>query len=173
MNADVMLKRVEMRRVVIFGNSGSGKSTLAKKYTARYELPHLDLDTLAWNDTNPPSRKPLEDSARQIARFIEKNNEWVVEGCYSDLLNLISNRATELIFLNPGVETCIENCKNRPWEPHKYRSKEEQDKNLEMLLNWVRQYSIRDDEFSLASHRKLFDEFVGEKTEYTSNDRIA
>lgn len=162
-----------MRRVVIFGNSGSGKSTLAKAYVSKYRLAHLDLDVLAWQNTDPPQRRPLKDSADEIARFIEENKEWVIEGCYADLLSLALNKANEAIFLNPGVETCIDNCRNRPWEPHKFGSAAEQDKNLEMLLAWVRQYPIRDDEFSLTSHRRLLDGFAGPKVEFLTNERNA
>jgi hypothetical protein len=42
-----------------------------------------------------------------------------------------------------------------------------------MLLGWVQQYSVRDDEFSLAAYQKLFNEFDGTKTEFKSNDRNA
>ena len=48
---------------------------------------------------------------------------------------------------------------------------EEQDKNLEMLLSWVKQYPDRVDEFFLKSHQKLFNDFAGKKTEYLSNQR--
>lgn len=160
-----------MKRVVIFGNSGSGKSTLANYLAAKYELPHLDLDTLAWQDTDPPTRKPLSDSAGKIDRFLDGKQEWVIEGCYADLLVLVLEKANEALFLNPGIETCISNCRKRPWEPHKYKSIEEQNGKLAMLLDWVKQYPIRNDEFSLVSHQKLFNEFAGKRTEYNSNDR--
>jgi len=160
-----------MKRIIIFGNSGSGKSTLAMQYASKKNLTHLDLDILAWEDTNPPTRKVLKDSAAIINQFIEKNKSWVIEGCYSDLLSVALNNATEIIFLNLDIETCIKNCKKRPWEPHKYQSIEKQNENLEMLLDWVKQYPIRKDEFSLESHQHLFNTFDGHKTEYNSNDR--
>ncbi len=40
-----------------------------------------------------------------------------------------------------------------------------------MLIDWIKQYDVRDDEFSLKAHRELFDNFGGKKVEYTSNDR--
>jgi len=160
-----------MKRIIIFGNSGSGKSTLAAEYAGKYKLPHLDLDTLAWKASSPPERKSLEDSSFEIDEFMKKNKNWLVEGGYSDLLGLIIDRADKVIFLNPGVEVCIENCKSRPWEPHKYESAEKQNQNLEMLLGWVRQYPMRDDEFSLISHQNLFTQFAGDKVEYKSNNR--
>ena len=162
-----------MRRVVVFGNSGSGKSTLAKDYSDNFGLSHLDLDVLAWRDTQPPTRLPREESAAKVQHFLDNNEDWIIEGCYSDLLGLVLGEASEIIFLNPGEETCVRNCRLRPWEPHKYASPEEQSRNLNMLIDWVRQYSIRADEFSLATHQKLFNEFCGIKTEFNSNDRNA
>jgi len=161
-----------MKKIMIFGNSGSGKSTLAKECAEKYKLSHLDLDILAWENTNPPTRKPLSDSICEIGQFIEKNESWVIEGCYSDLLGVVIEKTNEIIFLNPGIETCISNCRNRPWEPHKYNTKEEQDNNLEMLLSWIKQYPDRNNnECSLSSHQRLFNEFSGKKTEYPSNQR--
>jgi len=160
-----------MYRIVVFGNSGSGKSTLARQFSSKHGLAHLDLDTLAWQDTSPPARRPIEDSFAEITQFVSTHQSWVIEGCYSDLLSLATKTASEVIFLNPGVGTCMANCRNRPFEPHKYQSQEEQDKNLDMLLDWVREYPERVDEFSLKSHQKLYSDFAGKKTEYLSNTR--
>jgi len=154
-----------MKNILIFGNSGAGKTTLAKKLQHEFNLKHLDLDILAWTKSSTPTRKPLSQSINDIDTFLEDANDWVVEGCYADLLEYVANKANELIFLNPGVDICIKNCQNRPWEPHKYVSKEEQDKNLDMLIDWVREYELRDDEFSLKQHRIVYDSFSGNKNE--------
>ena len=153
-----------MRKILIFGNSGSGKSTLAKQLSTDEGLAHLDLDTIAWLPSIPPERESLSVSKGKIVQFVQENDKWVIEGCYSDLLKLASPFANEMIFLNLSVEKCIEHCRYRPWEPHKYKSKQEQDKNLEMLIDWIRKYPVRTDEFSLLAHQKLFDEFKGKKT---------
>ena len=157
-----------MKKILIFGNSGSGKSTLAKKLRTSFGLQHLDLDILAWEETQPPTRKDLSESIATLDDFILKHNNWVIEGCYADLLMYVSQSANEIIFLNPGNEICIERCKNREWEPHKYESKDAQDKNLEMLMEWVSEYDKREDEFSLKSHKFLFSSFVGKKNEVTN-----
>jgi adenylate kinase family enzyme len=162
-----------MERIVIFGNSGSGKSSLAKALSARHGVAHLDLDVIAWEAERPGVRAAAGESARALLRFIEASDGWVVEGCYSGLLKVAAARCTELIFLNPGVEACVENCKARPWEPHKYESGEAQDANLRMLVRWVREYETRDDEFSLREHRALFDAHAGPKVEYRSNAEAA
>ncbi len=156
-------------RILIFGNSGAGKSTLAQHLAALERLEHLDLDDLAWASADPPIRREPRDSARDIGRFMDEHPGWIIEGCYADLLAVAARRCTRMIFLNPGIEACIENCRARPWEPHKYASAEEQNASLEMLIDWVRQYETRDDVFSLASHRRLFDGFSGDKIEHRSN----
>ena len=159
-----------MKRILIFGNSGAGKSTLAKKICEAYQIAHLDLDVLAWLDTNPPERKPLIESTREIEKFLSINNGLVIEGGYADLLESLTSVANEVVFLNPGIDICVKHCKTRPWEPHKYDTKEEQDKNLEMLVGWVKQYYEREDVFSLKSHRALYSSFSINKTELLADE---
>lgn len=153
------------RRIVVFGNSGSGKTTMALELVREHGLAHLDLDQLAWR--SPGARLPVAESRQAIRAFIDRHPEWVIEGCYADLLETVLPFCTELRFINPGVDACISNCISRPWEPDKYPSKEAQDRNLDFLLGWVRQYETRDDEYSLARHRDLFDGFAGTKVEIT------
>jgi adenylate kinase family enzyme len=161
-----------MPRIVIFGNSGSGKSTLAREKADQLGCAHFDLDTVAWDEgRRPPTRRSLPASEAAIDSFLAAHEHWIVEGCYADLLALVVPRCDELIFLNPGVAVCQANCRDRPLEPHKYRSPAEQDANLAMLLAWVAEYPRRTDEFSLQAHRRLFDAFDGRKIEYTSNER--
>jgi adenylate kinase family enzyme len=157
-----------MKKILIFGNSGSGKSTLAKELSREHALAHLDLDKLAWLPKMPPTRRPIAESTREIEHFASSHSNWVIEGCYADLLQVVVPLCSEMIFMNPGIEVCVNNCKSRPWEPHKYSSKEEQDANLEMLIGWVKNYATRKDEFSLFAHRSLFDNFKGKKLERTS-----
>ena len=136
-------------------------------------MPHLDLDVLAWEPTTPPERRAIDESAREIRAFMEASDAWVIEGCYADLLEVTLARCTRLVFLNPGVEACIANARARPWEPHKYATKEAQDANLEMLVGWIRDYETRRDVFSLGAHRALFDGYAGDKVELTSREAIA
>lgn len=158
-----------MRRILLFGNSGSGKSTLAASL-ANAELTHLDLDSLAWLPTQPPQRMPLAESKALIDEFTSNNESWVIEGCYTDLLEMLADKATEVVFLNLPIEQCLKNASSRPWEPHKYASKEAQDANLEMLKDWIVQYEHRDDVFSLAAHTGFYEGFSGTKTCILANE---
>jgi len=154
-----------VKKILIFGNSGSGKSTLAAYLAAAHGIAHLDLDSLAW--ASPGVRKSFDESAGELRQFLADNAAWVIEGCYGSLIEVAATDCNELHFLNPGVAACLANNLHRPWEPHKYESSAAQDKNLDMLQNWVREYESRDDEYSLQYHRQIFDRYDGEKYEHT------
>lgn len=159
-----------MARILIFGNSGSGKSTLAQSLSVNRGLAHLDLDTLAWLPTNPPQRQAVSESALSIEHFTAQHSRWVIEGCYTDLLELLAPAATEILFMDLDVEACVSNARQRPWEPHKYSSKAAQDANLDMLIGWIRNYTARDDVFSRQAHEAFYAGFDGAKRRITANE---
>lgn len=155
---------MDERRVLLVGNSGSGKTTMARALSAERGLPHLDLDAIAW--ATPGVRRPLDESVAALRLFVERHPAWVIEGSYGTLVAAALPFCTELRFLNPGVEACLAHCRARPWEPAKYASPEEQDRRLDFLLDWVRTYETRPDEYGLARHRAIYDGFAGLKREY-------
>ena len=150
-------------RFAIIGNSGSGKSTLAKRLAGFVDAPVLDLDTVAWETGKiAEPRNPLLARA-DVAAFCTSRHSWIVEGCYAGLIAATFQHRPYLLFLEPGLEQCISNCKSRPWEPHKYKSQEEQDEKLHFLLAWVEDYYQRSGDMSLAEHQALFDAYDGKK----------
>jgi adenylate kinase family enzyme len=151
---------------VILGNAGSGKSTMARRLNAGTNIPRLSLDDIAWNDGEV--RRPLEESLRELHRFVTTHDQWILEGCYGDLVEAALPFCTELRFLNPGVEACVQHCRQRPWEPEKFGSREEQDALLDTLIQWVRDYDTRDDEYGLTRHQKLYEDFSGPKKLYAT-----
>jgi adenylate kinase family enzyme len=163
-----------MHRFVVIGNSGSGKSTLAQRLAAAHRLAHLDLDIVAWvPEARPPQRRAVAESAVEIGAFLAQGEAWIVEGCYADLVALVVPQCTQLLFLDPGADACVANACARPWEPHKYATKEEQDAGLDFLVGWIRDYDTRTDVFSRAAHRALFDGFAGRKTRLATREEIA
>ena len=150
-------------RVAIVGNSGSGKSTLASQIAAAHSLVSLDLDTVAWEPGKIAVPRSADAAAAAVIAFCGQHDRWVVEGCYAGLVQQTLEHAPILLFVDPGVEACLANCRNRPWEPHKYASKAEQDEKLEFLLTWVREYSSRDGDLSLSAHQAIFEQYRGPK----------
>ncbi|MFG0379826.1 hypothetical protein ACF8C6_02510 [Pseudomonas sp. zbq_18] len=150
-------------RIILLGNAGSGKSTLSKRIIDREPAARLSLDEVAFH--HGAERRPLQESIADVKSFIQSHDKWVIEGCYADIIKAILDECEELIFLNPGIDTCIAHCRSRPWEPEKFNSLEEQNDNLNNLIEWVRSYEHRTDEYGLGSHRHLYDSFNGKKRE--------
>lgn len=155
---------MDQPRIVIYGNAGSGKTTMARGIVREFGIAHLSLDDIAWAEEMV--RKPLAESVAELNAFIAANSAWVIDGCYGDLVQAALPHCTELRFLNPGIEVCVTNCRNRPWDPAYCESPEAQARYLEPLIEFVRQYETRQDEFSLVRHREIFDGFAGPKQEY-------
>ncbi len=152
------------RRVVIYGNSGSGKTTMARSLA----LPMLSLDDIAWSAAG--IRTPLAESLAALERFMATHVEWVIEGCYGELIEAAAARCTELRFLNPGAATCVANARNRPWEPGYCESPEEQRRLLGPLIEFIREYEQMAGECGLSRHRAIFAAYGGLKSEYTQQD---
>ena len=106
----------------------------------------------------------------EIEQFIRSNTAWVIEGCYTDLLELALKDSSEIIFMNLPVAACVENAKSRPWEPHKYATKQAQDDNLAMLIDWITQYKEQEDSFSMKSHLGLYENYSKVKKMYLKNN---
>ena len=150
-------------RIAIVGNSGSGKSSLAHDLETRHGWPILDLDAVFWEPGRVAVPRATAAAMSDVASFCEFNPHWVVEGCYAGLIQTAMQHSPLLLFLEPGREACLENCLNRPWEPHKYKSKQEQDQKLDFLLAWVKDYYQRGDDQSLIAHHALFENYQGPK----------
>ena len=150
---------------IILGNSGSGKSTLAQSLSSESSVACLPLDDVAF--VAGAERRPIADSVAAVADFIRAHKTWVIEGCYADIITPVLPQCERLVFLNPGTDTCIAHCHARPWEPDKFATSALQDEHLQALLDWVRLYDSRTDEYGLAAHRLLFDAHQGNKLELT------
>lgn len=157
----------DQMKILIYGNAGSGKTTLARRLSAQHGLSHLDLDCIVWEPGQVAVQRAPDAVLDALNAFIACTSQWVIEGCYGDLVAATAQHCTELVFLNPGVEACLANNRLRPWEPHKYASMAEQDAMLQKLQSWVAGYHTRDDAWSYREHRRVFDEFDGPKRELT------
>lgn len=153
-------------KIILLGNAGSGKTSLARKLIGTSGIAHLSLDEIAWDPG--VRRKPKAESVRLLREFVDRHPQWVMEGCYGDLVEAALPFAEELRFLNPGIEVCVRHCRLRPWEKEKFSSPEEQERMLETLIDWVCRYETRGDEFGLKRHRSIYDGFTGPKQEYLS-----
>jgi len=153
--------------IAIYGNSGSGKSTLTRAIARERGCPTLDLDVVAWEPKTFGVPRREVDAQAEVQRFCSNHDDWVIEGCYENLIAASLRYTPLLVFLDPGMEQCLANCRGRPWEAHKFRSRAEQDEKLAFLLTWVCDYYSREGPLSLRAHEAMFESYSGPKRRIT------
>ncbi|MGE0599272.1 MAG: (d)CMP kinase [Dehalococcoidia bacterium] len=87
------------RRVAVYGPSGSGKSTLSRDLAERFGLPLLELDAMFHAYPNWVDLTHEEFRERVSAFLSEHPDEWVIEGNYSFVRDLILPNAETAIWL--------------------------------------------------------------------------
>ena len=93
-----------MNRVMIVGSAGSGKSTVARRLGELLDLPVVHLDTLYWRPgwvESPP------EEFREKVHLAVQGERWVIDGNYSETLDLRFERADTAIFLDIPRRTCM------------------------------------------------------------------
>ncbi|MGE3073508.1 MAG: (d)CMP kinase [Dehalococcoidia bacterium] len=87
------------RRIAVYGPSGSGKSTLSREIADRFGLPLLELDAMFhaypnWVDLTQ------EEFRQRVSEFLAQHPaEWVIEGNYSFVRDLVLPHAETAIWL--------------------------------------------------------------------------
>lgn len=86
-------------RIQVVGNSGVGKSTLSAYMATKLNVPHISLDALFFG---PGWATPSPDEFRErvSAVLTENSKGWVVDGNGIQCATLISDRATDIIWLD-------------------------------------------------------------------------
>jgi len=86
-----------LKRVVVVGTSCSGKTTFAKELAHRLNKKHVELDAINWLPGWTP--RPAADF-QELVEKATSEDEWIVDGNYSRVRDLVWERATTLIWLN-------------------------------------------------------------------------
>ncbi len=107
-------------RIVLMGNAGAGKTALAKALVDLQPAPRLSLDEVSFSEGT--ERRAVSESWDQSQTFVAGNAHRVVEDCCSTLIEPLLPYCDVLVFLNPGVETCVAHCYSRLWEKEKFGS---------------------------------------------------
>lgn len=79
------------------GNSGSGKTTVARRLARTLAVPHVELDALYHQ---PGWRELPEPEFRQAVATAVAGQGWVVDGNYSQVLDLVRARADTVVWLD-------------------------------------------------------------------------
>ena len=84
-------------RVAVIGSSACGKTTFAKTLSHQTGLRHIELDALYWG----PNWTPVPDEVFSAAVLdATAGPEWVCDGNYAAVRDIVWQRAQTLIWLN-------------------------------------------------------------------------
>lgn len=85
-------------RISVVGTSGSGKTTVAREVAARLDVPFVELDAIhhqaGWRPLPP-------DEFRARVGEVVAGGAWVVDGNYRVVRDLVWDRATTIVWVDP------------------------------------------------------------------------
>lgn len=90
----------EARRILILGRTGSGKTTLARQLAAALDMPHVELDSLLFNEDR--SKVPVDVLRERTAAAIAADR-WVTDGNKRAVRDLVWPRADTVVWLDYPV----------------------------------------------------------------------
>lgn len=91
-------------RIAVVGSTGSGKTTLAWTLAQQLERPHVELDALHWGPNWQAA--PLELFRQRVVVALDRP-QWVADGNYSQVRDLVWTRADTVVWLDYPVRVIL------------------------------------------------------------------
>lgn len=121
-------------KIAIIGYIACGKSTLALKLSKIYGIPVFHTDKLTLNSQWYPL--PRKTAKSNIAKVLEKNQDWIIDGTEETLLfDERLSRADKIIFLDLSLKDSIARSLKRYRELSGQERPSGPDGNKE-VINW-------------------------------------
>ena len=102
-----------IRRICVVGTTGSGKSTLARELARRINIPCIELDALHWE---PNWKEAPRELTHQRVEALTSGPEWVVDGNYSYLRDVVWPRLQAVVWLDYSLPVILWRLWYRTWK---------------------------------------------------------
>ena len=140
------------QRIIVLGCPGSGKSTFSKRLQKVTDLPLIHLDNIWWKEDR--SHISRDEFDRKLDKILKKD-KWILDGDYSRTYEVRFMACDTVIFLDYGLEECINGVKERvgkertdiPWterdlDPELVKSVEKYEaENRPVVLSLLEKYT--------------------------------
>lgn len=86
-----------MPRIHVIGTGGVGKTVLASRLASALQVPHIELDSIFWQENWQPTETEV---FQQAVREALAGRDWVADGNYSKVRQIIWRRAEVVVWLD-------------------------------------------------------------------------
>lgn len=71
-------------KIHIIGPAGGGKTTLARRFAKSFNIAHLNMDDIFWDNRSTCFREKFSDEKRDglLLEFLDRYDSYIVEGSY-------------------------------------------------------------------------------------------
>ncbi|MCB0414322.1 MAG: hypothetical protein KDD50_08320 [Bdellovibrionales bacterium] len=149
-------------KAIILGNSGSGKSWLGRKLSNIVRCNLIEMDKVFWE---PGGFNKKRDSGilREEILKSTSSDSWVCEGVFGRIADLATPNANTIVLLDLSWDDCKKNLINRGPNYEDCQSESQAEQAFIELIDWAKDYSIRENHTSRKYHHDIYSVFEGEK----------
>lgn len=94
------MTKIKPDKIHIIGSVGSGKTTLARSLSARFKLPHHELDNVVWKRTDTKDIRRSEKERNEYLKSIVHTDSWIIEGVHYEWVAESFEKADMIILLD-------------------------------------------------------------------------
>jgi hypothetical protein len=155
-------------RILVLGNSGSGKTWLSGALVNFLDLKMISLDDVCWEPGGYYKRRTEEDVKSSLQEISQSSN-WVIEGVYGDLAEILFPRLTMLYWLDLDPNFCAESVSKRGFENIPWMDTEAK---IQGYLRHIRSYQKNSGPMSREFHESVFNSYSGKKVTFKSREAV-